>query len=259
MTRMGSGRGIWVAAVLMLSIATAIARADSGVDPSPAAAKQSGSIPEEVPIGLLTERTGGSLFRATLPNGESNPLASSEAVNYLAIPAPTPKLLKKHDLVTIVVNEQSTSTTTGDNNLQKTADFDAAIPTFVQFVPQDMQLIEQTPTTPLELKMTGQRDLKGTAEVDRSDIVTARITAMVLDVKPNGTMVLQASEKIKTDDEEQSMVLTGTCRVEDVTADNTVLSTQLFDLNLTKTTKGQVRDTNKRGLFPRFLDWLNPF
>jgi flagellar L-ring protein precursor FlgH len=243
---------------LIWSIALApIVVADSGANPS--GSKSEMQVPQPEPIGVLTQRTGGSLFRATLNTGEPSPIASSEEVNYFAVPAPTPKLLKKHDLVTIIVNEQSSSVTNGTNNLQKTADFDAAIPTFVQFVPQDMQLIEQTPATPLELKMTGQRDLKGTADVERSDIVTARITAMVLDVKPNGTMVLQASESIKTDDEEQKMVLTGTCRVDDVTADNTVVSTQLFDLHLSKTTKGQAHDTNTRGLLPRFLDWLNPF
>jgi flagellar L-ring protein FlgH len=248
--------GAGIVGVLVWSITLApMVRADGPADP----ARSTGQVPGPEPIGIITQRTGGSLFRATLNSSEPAPTASSETVNYFAVPAPTPKLLKKHDLVTIVVNEQSSSVTNGTNNLQKTADFDAAIPTYVQWEPLENQLIEQTPTTPLELKMTGQRDLKGTADVERSDIVTARITATVVDVKPNGTVVLQASESIKQDDEEQTMVLTGTCRVDDVTADNTVISTQLYDLHLIKTTKGQARDTNKRGLFPRFLDWLNPF
>ena len=78
-------------------------------------------------------------------------------------------------------------------------------------------------------------------------------------MKPNGTLVLQARKQIKTDDEEQQFILTGTCRVEDVSADNTILSTQLFDLQLEKNHNGAVRDATKRGWFLKFLDALNPF
>ncbi|HEX5245021.1 MAG TPA: flagellar basal body L-ring protein FlgH [Tepidisphaeraceae bacterium] len=107
--------------------------------------------------------------------------------------------------------------------------------------------------------MTGDRTFKGTGDVTRNDTFTARITAEVLDVKPNGTLVLQARKHIKTDEEEQLMVLTGTCRVEDVTADNTVLSTQLNDLDLQKNHKGDVREATRRGFLGKLLDFVNPF
>jgi flagellar L-ring protein precursor FlgH len=70
---------------------------------------------------------------------------------------------------------------------------------------------------------------------------------------------LQAIKDIRTDEEEQRMILTGICRAEDVTADNTVLTTQLFDLELTQTHTGAVNDTTKRGLLPRLLDTFSPF
>jgi flagellar L-ring protein precursor FlgH len=72
-------------------------------------------------------------------------------------------------------------------------------------------------------------------------------------------MVLQARQRIKTDDEEQTFILSGICRVEDITPDNSILSTQMFDKELTKTHKGAVRDTTKRGWIPKLLDVINPF
>ena len=80
-----------------------------------------------------------------------------------------------------------------------------------------------------------------------------------MDVKPNGTLIVQARKRIKTDEEEQQFILTGVCRVEDITADNAILSTQLFDLELQKNHKGAVRDATKRGILPKLLDWINPF
>ena len=110
-----------------------------------------------------------------------------------------------------------------------------------------------------EAKSTGARNFKGDAQLKRADSYTGRITAQVIDVKPNGTLVLQADEHIKTDEEEQNVTLVGTCRVEDVTADNTVLSSQLFDLSLNKQHKGSVKDTTERGSLERLLDSINPF
>src|SRR5207249_1610300 len=110
-----------------------------------------------------------------------------------------------------------------------------------------------------EVKMNGKRSFQGQGEVDRADTFTARITAEVLDVKPNGTLVLQARKRIKTDEEEQMFTLTGICRVDDVTADNSVLSSQLYDLELTKNHQGDVRAATKRGMVGKLLDVFNPF
>jgi flagellar L-ring protein precursor FlgH len=95
--------------------------------------------------------------------------------------------------------------------------------------------------------------------VERDDTFTGRITAEVVDVKPNGTLILQATETIKTDEEEQRVTLIGTCRVEDISSDNGVLSNQLFNLSLSKQHKGAAKDALTRGLFTRLLDWINPF
>ena len=43
-------------------------------------------------------------------------------------------------------------------------------------------------------------------------------------------------------------LITGIARAEDVTADNSVLSTQMFDLRLEKNTKGAVRGATKRAM-----------
>jgi flagellar L-ring protein precursor FlgH len=214
----------------------------------------------QVPLGALVQRSGGSLARAQMVNESNATSASTSSVSYYSVSEQKPKLLRKHDLLTIVVREDSQFSSDGTTDLKHNADLDAIIDSYVGLgLSHGITLNENTPTTPLELKTSGQRDFKGDAQVNRTDSFSASITAEVVDVKPNGTLVIQAHKAIKTDEEEQDFKLTGTCRVEDVTADNTVLSTQLYDLNLNKVHKGAVRDTTKRGWIPRLLDVLNPF
>jgi flagellar L-ring protein precursor FlgH len=216
------------------------------------------------PIGAIVERNGGSLARAQLGAGpfgagERIPGASDAAnASYFAVPEQQPKLLRKHDLVTIIVRENSAFSTDATTDLKHSADFDAQIDDYVTLM-GGFGLESHTPTNPIELKTLAARDFNGQGTVNRTDSLTISITAAVLDVKPNGTLVLEAKKTIKTDEELQDIQLVGTCRVQDITADNSVLSTQLYDLQVTKTHKGAVRDTTKRGFIPRMLDWINPF
>jgi flagellar L-ring protein precursor FlgH len=245
-------------------IISAAARAQSA--PAPAADSKHGDSPSQStepapapPLGLMMQRNGGSLAQATMATPVDSTAAPASSYSFYAVPEPQPKTLKKHDLVQIIVREDSNFSSVGDSDLQHHYDIDTQIQAYMQLHFSPLSLVAQTPTTPLENHLTGDRDFKGTATYDRTDSLTARITAEVIDIKPNGNLVLQATKKIKTDEEEQQFTLTGTCRAEDVTPDDTVLSTELYSANLTKTHKGQVKDTTERGFLAKLLDQINPF
>jgi flagellar L-ring protein precursor FlgH len=205
-------------------------------------------------------RNGGSLLRATIAAAPDTGKAKLTSVSYFAVPDPEPKTIKKHDLVTIIIREQSEITSDGTTDLKKNADLDARVDEFIKLSPPNWAIYggAQGPNPP-SIKLSGNRNFKGEAKLDRTDSFLARITAEVVDVKPNGTFAVQARKLIKNDEEEQEFILTGICRSGDVTPDNTVLSTQVYNLELQKNHKGAVRDTTKRGLVPKLLDAVNPF
>jgi flagellar basal body L-ring protein FlgH len=263
--------GIFVsfAAIVVLMNAAAVfaqnvpSSGTSAYTTSPAAAGllSGSSTPPQLPIGLLVQRTNGSLLRAETYNLPDGIQTTPRTVSYYDVPEPKPKLLRKHDLVTIIIRENSQFTTNGTTDLKHANDLDGIIDSYVTlgWSGGGPSLDEHLPATPIQLQTSGQRDFKGTSTVERDDTFTGRITAEVVDVKPNGTLILQATETIKTDEEEQRVTLIGTCRVEDISSDNGVLSNQLFNLQLSKQHKGAAKDTLTRGLFTRLLDWINPF
>jgi flagellar L-ring protein precursor FlgH len=207
----------------------------------------------------LLHSNGGSLLRASLAAQPDLSAAKASQISFFAVPPPVPKVLKKHDLITIIVREESESKTEGTTDLKKQADLDAKIDQFIRLNLANFAIENSIAGSSPEIKMNGTHNMKGEAEVDRSDSLTLRVQAEVIDVKPNNTLVVQARASITSDEEVQTLTLSGTCRAEDVTPDNTVLSTQLYDKAVTKTHTGAVRDTTKRGLVPRLLDVFAPF
>src|SRR5205809_372618 len=83
--------------------------------------------PPPVSTQLLMQSSGGSLLQASLPQ-QAEPLNSrTPAYSLYAVPEPEPKVLKKHDLLNIVVREESQSTSKGTTDLKKSADLDAKV------------------------------------------------------------------------------------------------------------------------------------
>lgn len=240
--------------VLLVITAAPVAFAQNAQRENPTRA-----IPQPPNTQILMQNNGGSLLQASMPQVVEPLNSKTPAYSLYAVPEPEPKVIKKHALVNIVVREESQSASKGVTDLKKSAELDTKVDSFVKFHPASFSILGQTATNPPQIKLSGERNYKGDATANRADSVVARIQAEVIDVKPNGTLVLQARKRIKSEDEEQSIILTGVCRVEDVDASNSVLSTDLHDLDLKKTTKGAVRDTTKRGLLPRLLDFINPF
>jgi flagellar L-ring protein precursor FlgH len=208
----------------------------------------------------MFQRSQGSLLQASITQRPAEQQGKPASYSTLAVPEPEPHVFKKHDIVNIIVNEEQKSASAGNTDLQRAADFDAKTDAFVKFNAARFSLLGGAEgANPPEIKLEGTRDFKGQAQVDRTDTVTMRLGAEVVDVRPNGTMVVVARQHIQFDAEEVNITLTGICRVQDVDAANSILSTDMHDLDFNKQTKGAVHDTTRRGFLERLLDFLSPF
>jgi flagellar L-ring protein precursor FlgH len=228
--------------------------------PAVGQATQHGTDPERRSVGDLVQRNGGSLLRASLSAAPEPSRARLAQVSFIHVPEPEPRTLKKHDLVTIIIREESQFRSQGTTDLSRETEIQAALREWLRFNTNGylLQGGGQGPVPP-SVRFNSSREFQGEGSVDRSDRLIARIQAEVVDVKPNGTFAIQARKRIQTDEEEQELILTGICRGADVTVDNTILSTQIANLELIKSHKGAVRDSTRRGLVPRLLDFVNPF
>lgn len=214
--------------------------------------------PTTQPVAHSAAPTGTALVVAP-PGGAGatslNP--GLRATSLIAVELPEPKRVAVHDLITIIVREDKTSVTDAKSQSDKDWKVSSGLDKWFRLNLHD-QLVAQTfPDSP-----GAEFDFKsaygGKGKIDRKDSFTMRITASVIDVKPNGTLVVEARKKIKIDEEEQVITLTGVCRSEDVTAQNTVLSTQLADLELRAEHDGAARDAERRGIIKRIVDALRP-
>jgi flagellar L-ring protein precursor FlgH len=207
----------------------------------------------------------GSLYShamaARTPEAVATPGEAQAPVSLTAVPPARPKKYKKNDLVAIIVRQDSEASTSATTDLKRKQDFDFAIEQFLEFArfagTGGIGNVANPGKLP-EIKFKFDNSRNADANNARNDHMSARITAKIVDVKPNGTIVVEATAHIRNDREEQTIRLSGVARSEDITVDNTLLSTQLADLNLVKETKGEVKDGTKRSWLNNFIDKVGP-
>lgn len=243
---------------------------NSTISEAPAAVAVLPGVPApKVAAPLICPPVRGSLFRASLNatppvliSDNESPHSAITSISLIAVPTQQPRKIQKHDLIQVVISESSSASSTSTADSKKTQDFDIALQQFLELNRFGGNVGLGNVSSPgklPEVKFKFNNDTKANADAARNDQFSGRIEAEVMDVKPNGTLVVEATKHIRTDKEEQTFRLTGICRAADITADNTVLSTQLADLKLAKDTKGDVHNGTKRGWMNRVFDTLSPF
>jgi flagellar L-ring protein precursor FlgH len=187
---------------------------------------------------------------------EGNPTLETHSL--IAVRVNPPKTFMVHDLITVIVRQQSRYESDGSLDNKRRFEIESTLDAFIKFVDGGIGAATFRRGNP-NIKYKYYDKVKNEVDKEREDLFTTRITAEIIDVKPNGTLVLQARSKQRFENETVEMTLTGVCRSVDVTPDNTVLSTQLADLNVMVKNGGAVRDGSKRGWLQRILDFVRPF
>jgi flagellar L-ring protein FlgH len=158
------------------------------------------------------------------------------------------KAFRLHDVVSIVVSESLAASTDGQvKNSRASSASSSLTALFGALKPSNslQNLLNQNSSSGLSAQ--GQ-------STTNSSLVTT-FGAEVVDVLPNGMLVVQATRQLTFSQQTQLIQLRGLIRPEDVSAQNQVQSTAMTDLELEVTGKGIVNDsTYRQNPIVRFLE-----
>jgi len=191
-------------------------------------------------------------------------------VNVLA----KPKASQKHDRVTVVINESTTAKhevkldMKRDNNnswdLAKWFTLEVDKEGNINANPRlrttgtttnDPNRVVKAPN----LEYTTAREQKSDGSTESNQTFKSRISGEVVDVLPNGHLVVEARSSVKVNDEDRTMVFTGRIDPKDLDADSAIDANKVIDKEIKLTGKGDLSRNAKRGWGSRILDALNPF
>lgn len=147
------------------------------------------------------------------------------------------------DSLTIIINETSNASRTGNASNNKSANVgaDAGVGIF-KFL--------------AEASAGSSDSFKAQGSINNTNRVTGRITVQVTEVKPNGDLIVSGTQSIRQNGEEQKITITGSVRPYDIMSDNTVLSNYVADAQLRIDGKGPLANKQRQGILTQIFNFL---
>jgi flagellar L-ring protein precursor FlgH len=161
------------------------------------------------------------------------------------------------DIITIIVQENTTTSKDNKTATSKQAAVDASIASFL-YSPAASGLLTKGGQMPA-MKFNSKNDFSGGGTVANTERMIARIAVKVVDVLPNKNLVIEGKRETSFSGEKQTMILRGIVREADVQGNNTVFSYNVADATIQIIGKGQISDSQRKGWFTRIWDKVTPF
>ena len=175
------------------------------------------------------------------------------------------------DIIIITISETSNTAQTGTTALKKDSSLAAKIKSL--FYPAAAKVTTATDPLYWTLNYTGSRvgvhngtlpssdwssknEFEGNGQLSSSDKMMGSISAMIIEVLPNGNFILEGKRMLKVDGQERNIIISGIVRPEDISADNTILSKNLADAKIEFDEKGPISRYRKVGLLKRIWDFI---
>lgn len=163
------------------------------------------------------------------------------------------------DLITVQIVENSKAKKKDDSKAERKNTYVAGIPNLMGYEAQFpfQRGDNKNPSNLVSANFQSKHD--ATAELTKEDTMTSAIGCTVMEVLPNGNLLVKGSRELRVNGETQYIVLSATVRPADVTTKNTVTSDQLADAKIHYTGRGVLSDKQQPGWLARLLDHVWPF
>jgi flagellar L-ring protein precursor FlgH len=163
------------------------------------------------------------------------------------------KAVRLHDVVAVVVTESLAASTDGQVKNSRASNASSGLTGL-------FGKLKSSNAMQNLIGMTAASALSAQGQSTTNSSLSTTFGAEVVDVLPNGMLVVQATRQLTFSQQTQLIKLRGLVRPEDVSAQNQVQSTAMTDLELEVTGKGIVNDsTYRQNAVVRFLQKLVVF
>ncbi|HAW49464.1 TPA: hypothetical protein DCX16_00715 [bacterium] len=157
------------------------------------------------------------------------------------------KAARVGDILTVVIVESAKAQDISSSKRSK--DFELGLPKGegrFDFIPK--------------LGAKGESKYKRAGATSKAGSIQAKVSAAVIGVMPNGNLLIEGEKRVKIDNEEQVVYVSGIVRQEDINPDNVILSTYLADAKIEY--RGEVKFSSKEKPFigvrilQRLFGWI---
>lgn len=105
----------------------------------------------------------------------------------------------------------------------------------------------------------GTSNSTGTGQIQRQEQINMQVAALIVQVLPNGNMVVNGKQEVRVNNEVRELTLTGIIRPEDITSANTISYEKIAEARISYGGRGHITDVQAPRWGQQVLEAISPF
>ncbi len=163
------------------------------------------------------------------------------------------------DLITIIIDESSEGRKKAETDAESKFSLTAAISNFFGIETKSWASNNEALDPSNLLNATTDSKFEGDGETTREGELKARISAIIMEVLPNGLLRIEGTKIVSVNSEEEIMVISGLVRQPDVDAFNQISSSRIANMRIDFYGRGVVAENQQPGWLARIIRNIWPF
>lgn len=155
------------------------------------------------------------------------------------------------DTITVKITESTTASSKSNNKLDRSSSSTASV--------SGLNKLPGKGLVGLDLNAESANAFSGKGEAANNNIFTGNMTVTVIDVMPNGNLLVSGEKQVAIGREQEFVRVSGVVNPSFVDAFNTVESSRIADARIEYKSSGQVADGMVMGWLARFFLNVMPF
>ena len=149
------------------------------------------------------------------------------------------------DILTVLIEIDDSAKTNNTTTTGRTASMAAGIPHLLGLESSLGKILPGGFDPANALATNSKTANQGSGAVDRSEKISLTIAAVVTAVLPNGNLVIQGTQEVRTNAEVRQLTVAGIVRPEDISSSNTVRHTQIAEARINYGGRGDISRVQK--------------
>jgi flagellar L-ring protein precursor FlgH len=163
------------------------------------------------------------------------------------------------DILTVLIDIDDSAKTINSTTSSRTSGVTAGIPHLLG-LEQSLGHILPSAYDPANAIETNSKTANtGAGAVNRAEKISLTIAAVVTAVMPNGNMVIQGTQEVRTNTDVRSLTVAGIVRPEDISSANTIKHTQIAEARISYAGRGDIARVQKTPAGQSLIEKFSPF
>ena len=163
------------------------------------------------------------------------------------------------DILTVNVQISDNANVANTTSRSRSASEDADITNLFGLENQLTKVFDDGIVPAATLGLGSSSSLDGEGTVNRAETINLTVAALIIQVLPNGNLVIQGRQEVRVNFEVRELTVAGIVRPEDISAANTISHTQIAEARISYGGRGQITDMQQPRYGQQLVDIIAPF